>query len=185
MSRHRYPIEACRTFERTDPAKLREVLTLALTKPSQTAEIQNETDISDVKNKSNKKSSSEVTLKSVLTEVLTYGPALSEHIILEAGLLPGARVAKDESAREEALQVLGAAVKGFEDWLEEVIFGKKIPEGFILMKQGKGKESTPTKVLFLFVLEMRGNEYLQSTSLILFSQAKAAIPHNLSNYTIH
>lgn len=146
MSRHRYPIEACRTFERTDPAKLREALTLALTKPSQTAEIQNETDISDFKNKSNKKSSSEATLKSVLSEVLTYGPALSEHIVLEAGLLPNTKAGKDESVGEETFRVLGEAVKGFEDWLEEVILGKKIPEGFILMKQGKGKESTPTKV---------------------------------------
>ncbi|KAF3336238.1 nuclear export mediator factor NEMF isoform X2 [Carex littledalei] len=147
MSRHRYPIEACRTFERTDPAKLREALILALDKPNQTAEIPNEADISDdVKNQKKKKSSSEVTLKSVLSDVLTYGPALSEHIILEAGLVPGGKVGKDESAREETFRVLGEAVKGFEDWLEEVILGEKIPGGFILMKQSKGKESTPTKV---------------------------------------
>lgn len=149
MSRHRYPIEACRTFERTDPAKLREALILALDKPNQTAEIQNETDISDdVKNQKKKKSSSEVTLKSVLSDVLTYGPALSEHIILEAGLVPGGKVSKDENAREETFKVLGEAVKGFEDWLEEVILGEKIPGGFILMKQSKGKEPTPIKVFF-------------------------------------
>ncbi|KAJ4807693.1 Nuclear export mediator factor NEMF [Rhynchospora pubera] len=140
MSRHRYPIEACRTFQRTHPAKLTHAFT---------DDLQNQTHIpdpDDAKNKSNQKSSSEPTLKSVFNEALTYGPALSEHIILEAGLSPAAKLGKGATVEDEALRNLEKAVQAFEDWLEEVILGKKIPEGFILMKQGKGKDSTPAKV---------------------------------------
>ncbi|KAJ3681327.1 hypothetical protein LUZ60_015816 [Juncus effusus] len=143
MSRHRYPIESCRTFEKTDPTKLSQTL-INPTKPTQTL---NETEISTKNKKSN-----EITLKSVLGDALTYGPALSEHILLEAGLVPSEKV-RDGTIEEEKIRVLGEAVGKFESWLEEVISGQKVPEGFILMK-GTGKkdsvqssqDSTPIKV---------------------------------------
>ncbi|KAK1294026.1 hypothetical protein QJS10_CPA16g01710 [Acorus calamus] len=85
MSRHRYPIEASRVFERTSFEKLQK----ALICPNATGEENyDEPKVQDnSKNQKSTDSSKKVTLKVILGEALGYGPALSEHIILDAGLL--------------------------------------------------------------------------------------------------
>ncbi|KAK3002827.1 hypothetical protein RJ639_018858, partial [Escallonia herrerae] len=86
----------------------------------------------------------QATLKVVLGEVLGYGPALSEHIILDAGLAPNVKLVKDFNLEDSAILALVEAVKKFEDWLEDIISGDKVPEGYILMQQKiLGKECMP------------------------------------------
>lgn len=75
------------------------------------------------------------TLKVVLGEALGYGPALSEHIILDAGLVPNTKIDADFTLEGNTLLSLTEAVKQFEDWLEDIILGEKVPEGYILMQQ--------------------------------------------------
>ncbi|CAM0949590.1 unnamed protein product [Alopecurus aequalis] len=169
MSRHRYPVEACRTFERTDLTKLKETLKLSNTvddressqaTPSsvdgqQPSECANDgvpvTDKSEEpSNRAQKKSAAKskqsgsnakasenkATLKTLLGEALAYGPALAEHIILGAGLLPSTKVGKDPESTidDHTIQSLVESVTRFEDWLVDIISGQKIPEGYILMK---------------------------------------------------
>ena len=112
MSRHRYPIEACRVFERTDFTKLKAALRFELADGNESSEVldaggdacDEPTEPASGKNKklpaSNKKSnvgtqSNKTTLKTILGETLSYGPALSEHVILDAGLPPNMKVGKD------------------------------------------------------------------------------------------
>nr|XP_027115848.1 nuclear export mediator factor Nemf-like [Coffea arabica] len=154
MSRHRYPVEVCRIFERTSTEKLQAALTRSM-EPAGTEsvdgseQVNNASDVcqgmeSDRKvancRESNKKvndgaRSKHPTLKVVLGEALGYGPALLEHIILDAGLIPNTKVAKNFKLEDDTLQLLVGAVSKFEDWLEDIISGDKIPEGFILMQQ--------------------------------------------------
>ena len=154
MSRHRYPVEACRTFERTTLSRLQEAL-LSLDKSinhDADESIDNGSMIPDdkhqektkkVPNSDNKASKS--TLKTVLGSTLGYGPALSEHMILDAGLSPNMKI--NEIIRkidDDAMASLARAVSRFEDWLADVISGQKIPRGYILMQNTmRGtKEST-------------------------------------------
>ncbi|XP_010273525.1 PREDICTED: nuclear export mediator factor NEMF isoform X2 [Nelumbo nucifera] len=166
MSRHRYPIEACRIFEKTDITKLQVALTssraydindsVEVDGSSLNASNTSKGSQSSQKNgklvPSNKIADSsshakQGTLKSVLGEVLGYGPALAEHIILDAGLVPNTKVANDGKIDNNKIQLLAQAVAKFEGWLEDVISGETIPEGYILMQHkalGK-KDSLPSQ----------------------------------------
>lgn len=154
MSRHRYPVEICRNFERTSTEKLQEAL-IRSGEPDETEYMDGSEhgtsapDVSQGKERGRKitksrESSKNVsdgaraklpTLKVVLGEALGYGPALLEHIILDAGLVPNTKVGKNFKLEDDTLRLLVGAVSKFEDWLEDIISGDKIPEGFILMQQ--------------------------------------------------
>lgn len=159
MARHHYPVEICRVFERTDGAKLQATLTSFNNTQESNEPVEdiaggNEapqgkkgnrkaTKSNDSSKKNDNANAKQATLKVVLGEVLGYGPALSEHIILDAG---------------SSIQALSEGVKRFEDWLEDVISGTKVPEGYILMQQKKiGKDQIPVEssgtdqVTFLFL----------------------------------
>ncbi|KNA15242.1 hypothetical protein SOVF_100000 [Spinacia oleracea] len=156
MSRHRYPIELCRTFERSTSSKLKDALAASYDQ-AEDEEIKVIDDGSTVLDTSKIKKSAKKggkvpdtnkagndgsrakqrTLKIVLGEGLGYGPQLSEHIILDAGLTPSMKVSKDNKLDEGKVEVLGQAVSRFEDWLEDVIRGSKVPEGYILMQAMK------------------------------------------------
>ncbi|XP_042517780.1 nuclear export mediator factor NEMF [Macadamia integrifolia] len=165
MSRHRYPIEACRVFERTTVTKLQLALD-SLMAPVSNASIEVNEDVGNDSNKSKEKQGShkngkppgsnktsgdgarskQATLKTVLGEVLGYGPALSEHIILDAGLVPNMKLGAESKIDTDCIEVLAQAVGKFEDWLEAVISGDRIPEGYILMQRASGKkESLPSE----------------------------------------
>ncbi|CAL0300986.1 unnamed protein product [Lupinus luteus] len=139
MSRHRYPTESCRVFERTTTAKLHAALTSSKEEDNDDADKVNGngTDVSNVakeKQGTRKGGKSSATLKAVLGEALGYGPALSEHIILDAGLIPNTKVPKDKTWDDATVQALVQAVVKFEDWMQDIISGEIIPEGYILMQ---------------------------------------------------
>ncbi|KAL6847377.1 hypothetical protein ACP4OV_023230 [Aristida adscensionis] len=183
MSRHRYPVEACRLFERTDFAKLKDTLTRSnslddkessevTSGPADSQEPSKSSDDSvpaaDIpekpsnrkekksaaKNKqsgsiakgSNSSQSNKATLKTILGEALAYGPALAEHIILDAGLVPSTKVGKDpeSSIDDSTIQALTESITKFEDWLVDIISGQKIPEGYILMQNKMAAKKNPT-----------------------------------------
>lgn len=163
MSRHRYPVETCRVFERSTNAKLKEAFESSniVEEDEQVKEDGNSVMGSSKTKQSGKKGGkvSDVnkkgddggrvkqrTLKIVLGEGLGYGPQLSEHIILDAGLVPSIKISKDDKLDEDKVKILGQAVGRFEDWLEDVIHGSKVPEGYILMQIKKpGGKELPTK----------------------------------------
>lgn len=165
MSRHRYPVEACRIFERTDFTKLKVSLTLCkssdgaeesdfaeggTTSSNLSEQGKNNNNTSNVSGKNRKANdgarSNKTSLKAILGEALSYGPALAEHIILDAGLSPTMKVGNDCKIDEGTVDILVQAVTRFEDWLLDVISGAKVPEGYILMKntvsEKKGKGCT-------------------------------------------
>lgn len=164
MSRHRYPIEASRVFERTTVAKLQEALESLKKKPDNkepvevdNAVIDNSNNLKDKngnrkKEKSDSKKSADgsrtkqATLKVTLGEALGYGPALSEHIILDAGLVPNTKLENDGTVDDTTIQVVVQAVEKFEDWLVDIMSGEKVPEGYILMqKKAIGKDNLPSQ----------------------------------------
>nr|GEW13837.1 nuclear export mediator factor NEMF [Tanacetum cinerariifolium] len=163
MARHQYPVEMCRVFERTDGAKLQATLTSFNNQENEHVEDGaggNETPATpqakkgkgkavkpnDTSKKKDSAPAKQATLKVVLGEALGYGPALSEHIILDAGLTPNLKVSKDLKLEDSSIQALSEGVKRFEDWLEDVISGTKVPEGYILMQQKKiGKDQVPVE----------------------------------------
>ncbi|CAA2988533.1 nuclear export mediator factor NEMF [Olea europaea subsp. europaea] len=164
MSRHRYPVEISRTFERTTREKLWEALTSSLESGKgeglDSNEQGNNSSVPKGKlgshksrkpaesNRSDSAHAKLATLKVVLGEALGYGPALSEHIILDASLIPSTRIGKDFKLEDDTIQVLAEAVARFEDWLADVISGEKVPEGYILMQQknsGKKNDSMGDK----------------------------------------
>ncbi|PKA52704.1 hypothetical protein AXF42_Ash001685 [Apostasia shenzhenica] len=151
MSRHRYPVEACRVFEKTEFAMLKEALTHCEVAnvaevfeadgggktSNKTEQIQSvkASNVTVAKRKANDGArSKKATLKTILGEALSYGPALAEHIILDAGLAPSLKVDSDSQINEDIIDVLVQAVTRFEDWLMDVISGLKVPEGYILMQ---------------------------------------------------
>ncbi|CAN1281766.1 Ribosome quality control complex subunit NEMF [Linum perenne] len=150
MSRHRYPTEISRVFERTTTKKLQDALA-GLDKPEETDVVGvdgGEAEVSDKPKKEKHEGSraKQATLKTVLGEALGYGPQLSEHMILDTGLAPNTKVSASDKLDEDAIQVLVEAVKRFEDWLQDIISGEKIPEGYILMqKQNLGKDGVPSE----------------------------------------
>ncbi|XP_073118460.1 uncharacterized protein [Henckelia pumila] len=151
MSRHRYPVELSRVFERTTREKL-EAAFESVVHEKKNEHLNNcengndGPDASTVKtstqkntkpagtNKNDNARAKQTTLKVVLGEALGYGPALSEHIILDAGLTPSTKLHKEFKIDDNSIQVLTEAVVKFEDWLSEVISGKKVPKGYILMQ---------------------------------------------------
>lgn len=156
MSRHRYPVEMCRVFERTTSEQLLAAL-VSPVKPENVESTEgsgqgsNNFDASQGKQKGDKSTkpgeskknindgahTKQPTLKIVLGDALGYGPALSEHIILDAGLIPSTKIGKDFKLDDDDIQLLVEAVTKFENWLEDVISDGKVPEGFILMQQKK------------------------------------------------
>lgn len=165
MSRHRYPTEICRTFERTTIAKLQAALTTSKEPDNIESDKVNDSGIKvhatskdkQGTNKGGKASDSsrsasdgtrakQATLKIVLGEALGYGPALSEHMILDSGLAPNTKVGKDNKLDDGTLQVLAQAIDKFEDWLHDIISGDRIPEGYILMQNKNfGKVGLPSE----------------------------------------
>ncbi|XP_038702775.1 nuclear export mediator factor NEMF isoform X2 [Tripterygium wilfordii] len=154
MSRHRYPVEICRVFERTTVSKLQGAFTsleeLGNDKAAKVhADRNNLPDkpkekqgngkggksSESNKNKSDGNHSKQAALKMILGEALGYGPALSEHIILDAGLVPNMKISKDNELDDTAMHSLVKAVAKFEDWLQDVISGGMVPEGYILMQK--------------------------------------------------
>ncbi|KAM3358212.1 ribosome quality control complex subunit NEMF [Capsicum galapagoense] len=154
MSRHRYPVEICRVFKRTTTEKLQAALmsSAQTDKIEQVEDNERENDGSDApqQKRGNQKSikaanstkkgndgarAKSPTLKVVLGEALGYGPALSEHIIQDASLVPNTKIDTGFKLEGNTLHSLTEAVNQFEDWLEEIILGEKVPEGYILMQQ--------------------------------------------------
>lgn len=87
-------------------------------------------------------------LKILLGYVLGYGPALLEHIILDAGLKPGIKVWADKDSdsgvmglKEGEIESLIDAVWRFEKWLGQVARGELSLEGFITIQKKGNKES--------------------------------------------
>lgn len=178
MSRHRYPTEICRHFERTTILKLQTALTASSdpdeNQATKVIEAGNNSLHAPKGKEKDKKGSNkggktsepnksasdntrakQATLKNVLGEALGYGPALAEHIILDAGLVSNTKVNKDNKLDDDKIQALGQAVEKFEDWLQDVISGDKVPEGYILMqkknpvKDGSNYEGTTGQVVVL------------------------------------
>ncbi|KAI3965879.1 hypothetical protein MKX01_010836 [Papaver californicum] len=157
MSRHPYPVEACRLFTRTTATKLQDVLT-SFNQADNKDGCNDASDTSTEKHVSRKNIKpsdankdandggrpKQASLKVVLGEVLGYGPALSEHIILDVGLIPNTKVGNDCGVDDNTIWLLIEAVAKFEDWLEDIISGEKVPEGYILMQKGK-KEILPSE----------------------------------------
>ncbi|CAJ1963097.1 unnamed protein product [Sphenostylis stenocarpa] len=147
MSRHRYPVESCRVFERTTIEKLRASLVSSKEDENDEAVKVNgngSTGSNVAKEKQGtQKGVKPSTLKTVLGEALGYGPALSEHIILDAGLIPSTKVLKDKTWDDVTVQALVQAVVKFEDWMQDIISGEVVPEGYILMQnKNLGKDSS-------------------------------------------
>ncbi|CAH2070626.1 unnamed protein product [Thlaspi arvense] len=99
MSRHRYPIEICRVFERTTVSKLQEALTAFSLKDLEAKDDEPKEQNGGKKGgKSNDYTGAkQFTLKNILGDALGYGPQLSEHIILDAGLVPSTKVSQDKN----------------------------------------------------------------------------------------
>ncbi|KAG5404928.1 hypothetical protein IGI04_011047 [Brassica rapa subsp. trilocularis] len=134
MSRHRYPIEICRLFERTTASKLQESLTAFSLKDHEAKDSESKEQNGGKKGgKSNE--AKQFTLKNILGDALGYGPQLSEHIILDAGLVPSTKLSEEKKLDDNEIQLLVQAVIVFEDWLEDIIYGQKVPEGYILMQK--------------------------------------------------
>ncbi len=69
----------------------------------------------------------------ILATILPYGPALSEHCVLGAGLEPGRNPAQQQVSPEE-LERLIEAVRGWEAWLDRL--KDTPPKGYISYKAG-------------------------------------------------
>lgn len=147
MSRHRYPIEICRVFERTTISKLQEALTAFSLKDHEATHTELKEQNGGKKGgKSNDSTvAKQYTLKNILGDALGYGPQLSEHIILDAGLIPSTKVSEDNKLDDNAIQLLVQAVIVFEDWLEDIIYGQRVPEGYILMQKQILANDTPSQ----------------------------------------
>jgi hypothetical protein len=169
MAKHEYPVNVCRLFERFSLEKLeaamrdqkasaevdevpdaKEVVPDTVAQDTKKGKGKSEKAVKEKKVKTpwGKKEDSGRTLKSVLAGCLGYGPALCEHIVLDSGLQSGMKVSVGAdgvlSISKEDLDVLMAAIIRFEDWLDSVVNGDRIPEGFVYMQKRKiGK----TKVL--------------------------------------
>ncbi|MCO5552035.1 hypothetical protein L7F22_005544 [Adiantum nelumboides] len=162
MPHHQYPVDSCRLWERTPLMKLESLLTVVTDQDSSTLEkldslalktsSENEpVDQGAVKGKkSGRKAEAandkdKYNLKNIVGEGLGYGPALSEHIVLAAGLPKNLKLfSKNDEGHlvttiaKDTVERLYSAVVQFEDWLESIIFGNQIPGGYILLQKKKG-----------------------------------------------
>lgn len=160
MSRHRYPVEICRVFERTSSEKIQAALKHPV-EPDGSNYGNNASDTSEgkegdgksIKSTESKKivndggRTKQRTLKLFFGEALGYGPALAEHVILDAGLVPNTKIYENFKLEDGTIRLLVEVVAKFEDWLEDIISGDKVPEGFILMQQKNlGKQDGPVSV---------------------------------------
>lgn len=130
MTRHRYPVDSCRLLLRTSAEKLQ--LAMQLSESEQ--EVENPKDEKD--DGRGKKGDGKGTLKALLGGVLGYGPTLTEHIILGGGLQPTMKtsVLQQKGLEEEQFSLLLSSIRRFEDWLDNVVRGVIVPEGYIYMK---------------------------------------------------
>lgn len=178
MSRHRYPVEICRVFERTTITKLQAALSSSkeinyevveaneggTSFPNAPGERKSSSKIARAsdsnKNAINGVRSKQATLKNVLGEALGYGPALSEHMILDAGLLPNTKIGDNNRLSDDEIQVLVQAVAKFEDWLEDVISGGRIPEGYILM-QNKMPDRIYDEFCPILLNQLKSREFIR------------------------
>ncbi|KAG0577183.1 hypothetical protein KC19_5G137000 [Ceratodon purpureus] len=158
MAKHEYPVNACRLFERFS----REKLEVAMREQKAPAEVEEMAEAKEVvpeevkkgkgkaekvtkekkvKTPWGKKEDTGRTLKSVLAGSLGYGPALCEHIVLDSGLHSGMKVSVGVdgvlSISNEDISTLMAAITRFEDWLQSVVNGDRISEGFVYMQKKK------------------------------------------------
>ncbi|KAG4982425.1 hypothetical protein JHK87_027174 [Glycine soja] len=86
---------------------------------------------------------SSTTLKIFLGEGLGYGHALSEHILLDAGLISSTKVPKDRMWDDVTVQPLVQAIVRFEDWMQDLISSELVPKGYILIhNKNLGKDSS-------------------------------------------
>jgi predicted ribosome quality control (RQC) complex YloA/Tae2 family protein len=161
MPHHCYPVNMCRSFERTSFEKLQTIFSNATKSEAEglfqdmgaeagldtQATSSTEKDARRDKTKrwetsseqsgsgkrvnDGSKSGKKATFKAILGESLGYGPALCEHIILDAGLQPNMKV----EAHKDILQALASSFANFEGWLQEVITGESVPEGYIIMRK--------------------------------------------------
>ncbi|XP_057853407.2 uncharacterized protein LOC131063572 [Cryptomeria japonica] len=164
MPHHCYPVDMCRPFKRTSFEMLQTILSnlrksesegsfqgkvaegginpqvsSSFTKEPRKDSMQktSQEPSSEKPDNDSSRGGKKITLKTVLGDNLGYGPALSEHIILDAGLQPNMKIDSSilENFNNDRLQDLAAAVARFEDWMEEVITGTNVPEGYIIMQK--------------------------------------------------
>jgi hypothetical protein len=69
------------------------------------------------------------TLKSVVADLVPYGPAIAEHCCLSAGLVPGQVLSQQQLTEDQALALFGA-VQQFEAWLASLDQGG-VAEGYV------------------------------------------------------
>ncbi|GJM95424.1 hypothetical protein PR202_ga12159 [Eleusine coracana subsp. coracana] len=99
MSRHRYPVETCPNGQEpsrsaSDEVPVTDISEKSLSRKEKKSAAKTKQSGSNSKI-SNGAQSNKSTLKTILGEALAYGPALAEHIILDAGLIPSTKVGKD------------------------------------------------------------------------------------------
>ena len=197
MAKHQYPINSCRLIERSTLEKValalkeqkvqepededqsivpREAVPEVTAQEPKKGKGKGEKVVKEKKVKApwGKKEDSGRTLKSVLADCLGYGPALCEHIILDSGLQSGTKVTVGSdgvvSTTKAELEALMAAVKRFEDWLDSVVNGSFVPEGYIYMQKkkiAKGKTSVVERQ------EQEEKVGMQEANLLLLSSGVA------------
>ncbi|CEP14532.1 hypothetical protein [Parasitella parasitica] len=85
------------------------------------------------------------TLKKLLNIKFEYGPAMIEHIILEAGLDPNMKVATDFDSSDNS-PMMDALLKGFNKGNEMIESTKNVvPNGFIILLDDKNKPKTESE----------------------------------------
>ncbi|KAH7291813.1 hypothetical protein KP509_29G036400 [Ceratopteris richardii] len=163
MARHQYPVDSCRPWKKTSLEKLESLVSGVNnhdkvsseelnTHLQSAAEIETIQQVTVKGRKSGKKAElasekDKYGLKNIISEGLGYGPTLSEHLVLGAGLPKNLKVfSKNDkgelisTVEKPMLEKLHLAIVQFEDWLESIIFGSQVPEGFILLQRRKGGE---------------------------------------------
>jgi hypothetical protein len=87
--------------------------------------------------------SSSPTLKSVVADLVPYGPAIAEHCCLSAGLVPGQVLSQQQLTEDQALALFGA-VQQFEAWLASLDQGG-VAEGYVAALPAPAGSAAATK----------------------------------------